>query len=93
MILTDMIFTLLFVSGFYFGLKSYISNKKYNLLLYLLFITIAALMRPTLTFFPILNLSIGYWVAKKYTYPIKRTMKKSILLSIVIVSLINVSSK
>jgi hypothetical protein len=92
MILTDMFFTLLFVSGFYFGLKSYISNKKYNLLLYLLFITIAALMRPTLTFFPFLNLSIGYWVAKKYTYPIKRTMMRSIILSIVILSLINISS-
>lgn len=91
-ILTDMLFTLLFVAGFYFGFKTYTTKKNNYLLLYLVFIAVAALIRPTLTLFPLLNLSIGYWVAKKYSYSVKGTMVKSFFISIVILCLINIST-
>lgn len=92
LVLTDTLFTLLFVAGFYFGFKTY-TTKKYNyLILYLVFIALAALIRPTLTFFPLLNLSIGYWVVKKYSYSIKESMIKSFFISIAILCLINIST-
>jgi len=91
-ILTDMLFILIFVAGFYFGFKMYTSKKCSYLLLYLVFITVGALIRPTLTLFPLLNLSIGYWVAKKYGYFLKQTMIKSLYISVALFCLTNIST-
>ncbi|MCX6325272.1 MAG: hypothetical protein NT144_01275 [Bacteroidia bacterium] len=91
-VLTDTLFILLFVVGFYLGLKTYITKRYDYLLLYLILIAASALIRPTLSLFPLLNLSIGYWVAKKYCYSVKKTLVKSLFVSIAILCLINIST-
>jgi hypothetical protein len=91
-VLPDTLFTLLFISCCYFGFRTYIKTRFWYLLLYLLSVTLAALIRPTLTLFPLLNLSIGYWIARQYGYPVKKTFVKSCLLSLVILCLINIST-
>lgn len=91
-VLTDTIFILLFITGFYFGLKTYISNKVKYALLYLLIITITALIRPTLGLFPILNIAMAYWIARKYNYQIRRILLQSVGISVILLVLINIST-
>ena len=91
-VLTDTLFTGLFIAGFYWGLQWYITSKKGHLFLYLLCIGLAALIRPTLGLFPLLNLALGYWVAKKYHYPVRQKLIHSALVSLVLLGLINIST-
>jgi hypothetical protein len=91
-LLTDTLFTFLFIAGFYYGLKSYKAKKFRWILSYLLLIALAALVRPTLSLYPVLNLAVGYYIARKYALPIKSTLQKSILLSVILAGLINISS-
>ena len=92
MILTDTLFVLFFVISFYFGLKTYMKKNYKFLFLYLFLCTITALIRPTLTLLPLLNITIGYFVAKQYNLDYKKTFQKSLLISISIFCLINIST-
>ncbi len=91
-ILTDTLFTLLFIAGFYFGMRWYISRKSSDLIFYMVLVTSAALIRPTLSLLPLLNLAMAWWVVKKYSFPIRSTLIRSFVVSIAILFLINISS-
>jgi hypothetical protein len=91
-VLTDTLFTGLFIAGFLWGLRWYISAQKSYLFLYLLGIGLAALIRPTLGLFPLLNLALGYWVAKKYGHPLRKTLLNSCLVSLALWGLVNIST-
>ncbi len=92
MILTDTLFVLLFVISFYFGLKTYMSKNKKYIITYLFICTITSLIRPTLTLLPLLNIAVGYFVSKQYNLNIKKTFLKSLLISISLFLLINIST-
>lgn len=91
-VLTDILFTLLFIGGFYCGLKSYISKNYNYLLLYLALITVAALVRPTLALMPLLNVIMGYFVAVKFNFALKRMIIRSLYVSLAIFVLTNIST-
>lgn len=61
-VLTDTIFALGLLSGVYFGLKYFVKRKWIYALLYILIITIAALIRPTLSLFFFINLLLA-WIS------------------------------
>ena len=92
MVLTDTLFTTLFMAGFYYGLLTYRENRTIHLVLFLLFITLAALVRPTASLFPLMNLAMAFLIAKKYARPIRKTMLKAVYISLALFALVNIST-
>jgi len=91
-LLTDTLFILLFASGFYFGLKTYKEKKTIFLMLYLIMMTADALVRPTLTLLPVLNLAMAYFCALKWKDSVSKTLRKGAVISLVLFLLINLST-
>lgn len=78
---TDLPFTLLFTSGLYYGMKSLTGQDWKNLLLYILFISLAAEIRPTLILFPAVSIVFLLFIAKRSGNMRTSFTRKAILIS------------
>jgi hypothetical protein len=84
MVLTDMLFLVFFTAGFYLGLMLYKHFTAKRLLLYITIISLTGLIRPTLSIFPLLNIALAYFIAKKESLSIKNSLLKSLGVSILL---------
>ena len=66
MLLTDTMFLFFFIVGIYFGLRTFRQNRVIDLVAYVGFTSVAAIIRPTLFLFPILNFSLALFIVKRY---------------------------
>jgi hypothetical protein len=83
-ILTDAFFTTFFTIGLCFGLLSIVKQDWKYLILHLLFIGYAAQVRPTVLYYPFVNILILAAIAKKYNILSKIKVKKIIIISTII---------
>lgn len=87
-IMTDLIFTILFTSGFYFGLKSIATQKLRYIFYEIILIGYAAQVRPTLILYPIINILVLLAVAKEFGFVKKSGTKNIIIVSSVLLLLL-----
>jgi hypothetical protein len=80
-LLTDTFFTVLFTVGLCFGLLSIVKQSWKYLILQLVIIGYAAQVRPTLAFYPILNVFILWLVARWYNVSDHKKVKIMIITS------------
>ena len=83
MLLTDTMFALFFTAGFYYGLKVFRSNNLAYVLLYVICISTAAFIRPTLFLFPILNVALAFFVVTKNGVSIFKVLNKLLLTTLI----------
>ncbi len=86
-ILTDLFFAVLLVIGICFGLLSIINQSWKYLVLQVIFLGYAGQVRPTLIFYPIVNVFVLLSMAKRYGISGERRAKALIAVSSVLILL------
>ncbi len=93
-VLSDMTFSVFFLSGVYFSLLS--TTKRNDILIIILgfiLITFAALIRPVLILYPIVHFLILLYISKYYkTWNYQKTKLKVILSALLLILSVNISS-
>jgi hypothetical protein len=92
-LLTDTFFTILFTAGLYFGFLSIIRQSWKYLILQLAFIGYAAQVRPSLIYYPFINVFVLWLIAQRYNV-LSGTKIKGIIItsSAVLLLLCNIPS-
>jgi hypothetical protein len=83
-VLTDTLFSMMLLAGIYYGLRFYKERIVRIGIFYVLVVTIAAVIRPTLSMFFLINLSLAWIVASRSDFVKKAgTLKVSLSLSLI----------
>lgn len=89
---TDLFFFLFFIGGIFFLVKYFFENRKIvNIVFYLVFISIAAQIRPSLIYFAIIHVFLFYFLNSKFEVFEKVKSKFIFLFSTTIILLITTS--
>jgi hypothetical protein len=78
---TDLFFCLFFIVGIYFLVKFFTVQKYQYLIYYLSFISIAAVVRPSLIYYPIINVFLFFYLKNKCALDKKKPFIKPLLIS------------
>lgn len=92
-VLSDTFFTFFFVGGLCCGILYFSSDGFKWLLLYVTLISIAGLIRPTLSLFPLIHIFMAIAITKKYGRMLNRLFwRRTVLISLLLLLTLNISS-
>ena len=92
MLLTDTTFALLFTVGVVFGIRAFKKDSFPYFMAYIVFITAAGLIRPTLFLFPLLNITLAIFVATKYRFNTGRFLPQLVITTLLFAFTCNLAS-
>lgn len=92
-VLSDTFFTFFFVGGLFCGVLYFSRDGFKWLILYVTLISIAGLIRPTLSLFPLINILMAVAITKKYGRMFNRSFwRRTVLISLFLLLMLNISS-
>ena len=91
-VLSDLLFTMLFLWGVYYILCATLHNKWYQYLLYILFITAAALIRPTLSVFPVIGVVLMIHMAAQRNIRFRTRLIPAVISCCILLASCNIST-
>lgn len=91
-VLSDLLFTTLFLWGVYYILYATIHNKWHQYLFYMLFITVAALIRPTLSVFPVIGVVLMLHIAAQRKIAFRARLIPAVISCTILLASCNIST-